>query len=296
MARRKVVALGRGLGALLPAESLSELRSETPRVHEGARQIRTELITPNPYQPRQSFDGEALDDLVRSIAEHGIITPITVRAVASGRFEIIAGERRVRAARQVGLKSIPALVRLASTNEMLELALVENLQREELNPIEVAQGYRRLIDECGLQQEQVARRVCKGRSTVANSLRLLRLPKRVQVALQERTITAGHARALLRLSSADVQLKLLAEIERKQLSVRQVESKVAQLTSQVGKNRKQPKRPQQSAQLRHMEQSLRRRYGTKVKLTSDGSGKGKVELHFYSAEERERMLELLLGH
>ncbi len=294
MARKKV-ALGRGLDSLLPSDDPLDVQAGLRQVAGGIFEVRIDRITPNPYQPRQTFDDDALNGLAQSIEELGIIQPITVRAVGNDRFEVIAGERRLRAARRVGLRTVPAFVRVTSAEEMLEMALVENVQREQLNPIELALGYQRLIEECGLQQAQVARRVGKTRSTVTNFLRLLRLPPRIQIALRERTLSVGHARALLGLSDAESQLRLFENILRKNLSVRQVESHVQQLTQRIRKPREPVLPTRQSLQVQEFEKSLRSRYGTKVKLTCDASGKGKVELHYYSTDDLARMLDLLMG-
>lgn len=284
-------ALGRGLGALLQEEG--PVRSQQQLV-DSTFEIEIQKIQSNPYQPRLDFDQEALQALAKSIHQLGIIQPLTVRKVAQDSFELISGERRLRAARMAGLDRVPAYVRSADTEEMLEMALVENVQREDLNPVEVALGYQRLVSECGLRQDQVARRVGKARSAVTNTLRLLRLPPRIQAALRERKLTAGHARALLGLSDEARQLQLMETIQRDRLSVRQVERRVDRL------NAKPPPAPDKPSErslleLRKYEKNLRARYSTKVRLLHDTSGKGKIELHYYSADELERVLELLLG-
>ena len=239
----KKAALGRGLSALLPTPTPEDDADapggapEAPpsrlyRFEERVRllgrvaDVEIEAISPNPYQPRKDFDEKALGELAQSIGHLGIIQPITVRALGGGRFEVISGERRLRAARRAGLKRVPAYVREADTEEMLEMALVENVQREELNPIEVALGYQRLMEECGLTQEQVAEKVAKGRATVANILRLLKLPPSLQAALRDGTVTIGHARALITVEDEAVQERLLKEIRDEELSVREVEDRV----------------------------------------------------------------------
>ena len=290
-------ALGRGLDALLPPDK--PLRG--PRPLESASgfvsDIPVDTITPNPFQPRQNFDEDALASLARSIEQLGIIQPITVRQIGHDRYEVVAGERRLRAARRVGLKSIPAFLRLANSEEMLEMALVENVQREALNPIEIALGYKQLIEECGLKQEDVAQRVGKKRSTVANFLRLLRLPPRVQIAVRDRWISMGHARALMGLPDKESRLKVFDLVLQKKLSVRQLEAYIRQKTQ--SKRSKQNKQPQklpaaQALQIRKFENSLRTRFGTKVQLAYDASGKGKIEFHYFSDSELERILDLLL--
>lgn len=284
-------ALGRGLGALLQEEG--SLRSQQQLV-DSSFEIEIQRIQSNPYQPRLDFDQEALQALAKSIRQLGIIQPLTVRLLAHDRFELIAGERRLRAAKMAGLDRVPAYVRTADTEEMLEMALVENVQREDLNPVEVALGYQRLVSECGLRQDQVARRVGKTRSAVTNTLRLLRLPPRIQAALRERKLTAGHARALLGLSDDAQQLQLMEAILSERLSVRQVERRVDRLNS---KPSPAPAKPSERTllELQKYEHNLRARYSTKVRLLHDTSGKGKIELHYFSADELERVLELLLG-
>lgn len=314
----KKVALGRGLSALLPntnqeatlPEEVSGIETPKSRLYHFEERLRLlgrvaeldiDRIRPNPYQPRKDFDEEALDELARSIAQLGIIQPITVRALGNNEFEVISGERRLRAARRAGLKRVPAYVREADTEEMLEMALVENVQREELNPIEVALGYQRLIEECGLTQEQVAEKVGKNRATVANFLRLLKLPPRIQASLRDGTLTAGHARALIGLPEA-VQLRLAQEIEAKQLSVRDVEERVRawhrrQERKTALENAIAPAEPDpETLQIRDYEDQLRRRLGTQVHIRhrTTGSG-GRIEIAYFSNEELERLLNLLLS-
>ncbi|GIW56710.1 MAG: chromosome partitioning protein ParB [Nitrospiraceae bacterium] len=289
MGSRKA-ALGRGLNALLP----STQAEEAPNVQEGGELPKSRLynfedryrylgrvadieidhIRPNPYQPRKDFDETALNELADSIAQLGIIQPITVRAMGNGRFEVISGERRLRAARRAGLKRIPAYVREADTEAMLEMALVENVQREELNPIEVALGYQRLIEECNLTQEQVAQKVSKNRSTVANFLRLLKLPPPVQAALRDNSITVGHARALVNVEDEAVQRRLLNAVLEQGLSVREVEERVrAWHQSQAREAGGSPPRPPEPAppdrdalQLQALTDRLRKHLSTQVQI------------------------------
>jgi len=317
MATRKA-ALGRGLNALLPSpareettvDELSNVETPKSRLYHFEERLRLlgrvaeidiDHIRPNPYQPRKDFDEQALEELAQSIAQLGIIQPITVRALGNNQFEVISGERRLRAARRAGLKRIPAYIREAGTEEMLEMALVENVQREELNPIEVALGYQRLMEECGLTQEQVAEKVGKNRATIANFLRLLKLPPRIQASLRDGTITAGHARALIGLPES-VQLRLLQEIESKQLSVREVEDRVrawhrAQEKRIAAETTSASAEPDaQTLQLRTYEDQLRRRLGTRVHIRHRTSGRGgRIEIVYFSDEELERLLTLLLN-
>lgn len=320
MSTRKAV-LGRGLNALLnthvdedaPEGELEDggMRNRVLRVDDRGRlagriaEIDVENVRPNPYQPRKDFDEKALDELAASIVQLGVIQPVTVRMLGQGRFEIISGERRLRAARRAGLKQIPAYVRDADTEEMLEMALVENVQREELNPIEVALGYQRLIEECGLTQEQVAQKVGKNRATVANSLRLLKLPPRVQASLRDNRISAGHARTLVNMEEEAVQLEMLKRIEEEGASVREVEEWV-RLWHQARERSAAPPaseapmpvrvdQPGRDAlELERYIDRLRSRLSTQVhiKHKSDTDG-GKIEITYYSADDLERLVELL---
>lgn len=320
MSTRKAV-LGRGLNALLNTredESSSEieledggLRNRVLRTDDRGRivgriaEIDVESVRPNPYQPRKDFDEKALDELAASIVQLGVIQPVTVRMLGQGRFEIISGERRLRAARRAGLKQIPAYVRDADTEEMLEMALVENVQREELNPIEVALGYQRLIEECGLTQEQVAQKVGKNRATVANSLRLLKLPPRIQASLRDNRISAGHARSLVNVEEEEAQLEMLKRIEEEGVSVREVEEWV-RLWHQSRERGVAPPEEEMPASVRADQPSrdaleleryidrLRSRLSTQVhiKHKSDTSG-GKIEITYYSADDLERLIEML---
>jgi len=248
----------------------------------------------NPYQPRADFDPVALDELRRSIQEKGIIQPITVGRTEDG-YQLISGERRVRAAREAGLAQIPAyIIRIASNEEMLELALIENLQREHLNPIEIAISYKRLLEECSLTQEQVSDRIGKDRSTVTNSLRLLRLPEAIQMSLRKGELSAGHARALLSIEDSKVQNQIFAKVREKGISVREVE----RLARESGKGKKKALRLQASlgyhdSAMSAIEERLRQRLGTKVQLKQMTDGKGEIIVEYYSGDDLERILDLL---
>lgn len=273
--------LGKGLGALIPgAETVGQERpSEVALAH----------LRANPFQPRQARDAQELSGLVDSIRRHGVLQPIVVRPSVGG-YEVVAGERRWRAAETAGLSSIPAIVRSLTDQEALELALVENLQREDLNPIERARAYRRLMQEFGLTQEQIAERVGKSQPSVANALRLLHLPPQIQASLEAGRITEGHARALLAVAAEPVLLRLWERIERRGLSVRETEALVRRSISREIQVRGRAKDPQ----LRALEQDLSRRYGTKAVL--DGSHRrGRVALEYYSEEDLQRLLDLLLA-
>ena len=282
MAARK--ALGRGLEALIP---------DLPDDQEGRQsvlQVPIDRISANPYQPRQSFDQARLDELARSILEKGVIQPVTVRRKnGQEEYELIAGERRLRAARQTGYQTIPAIVMaVSSPEEMMELLLIENIQRDDLNPIHEARAYLRLQEECHLTQEEVATRVGKNRTTVANTLRLLKLPAEVQKCLLADEITMGHARALLGLENRTEQAELCKQVVKKGLSVRKVEELV--------KKRYEEKRESTPARKPHdlaaAESIMQRILGTKVNINRR-QHKGKIEIEFYSTDDLNRILELL---
>jgi ParB family transcriptional regulator, chromosome partitioning protein len=313
MAKQKS-ALGRGLGALLPVDANDpDLTPEIARtkLYNFQERIRAagsindigvHLIDPNPFQPRSVFDEGALDELVRSVRQLGIIQPVTVRAIKGGRYQLISGERRLRASKVADLTNIPAYIRDADDEGMLEMAIVENVQRTELNPIDVALGYKRLMDECELTQEKVSERVAKSRAAVTNTLRLLRLSPEVQAALKRGTVSAGHARPLLSLEAHEKQVVVLAKIEREGLSVRAVEDLVRELMSRnvIGPNtrKKIPKTEQSvsnSPEVEAVRNSLRSKLGTQVSIRQTKSGKGgSIVVDYYSDEDLERIVDLLL--
>jgi ParB family chromosome partitioning protein len=276
--------LGRGLQALIP-----DINSNDHARAESIREVEVSRISPNPFQPRSDFDPQALDELKQSIAENGLVTPITVRSHNTG-YQLIAGERRLRAVQELGYASIPAYVlNIHDDRQMLELAIVENVQREDLNPVEEALGYHRLIDECNLTQEDVAQKVAKDRATIANALRLLKLPDLVQESLRKGELTAGHARALLGLPDRNQQIDLWKKILKNQLSVRQVEKQVQQATRPKTNAKKKPAAPYA---IREAEDKLRRIFGTQVRINLRGKG-GTIEMEFYSENDLERLLELM---
>lgn len=278
---RKV--LGRGLEALIP-----DMRDDATQ--QRVLQIDIDEITPNPYQPRETFDQARLDELARSIAEKGIIQPITVREKDGGGYELIAGERRIRAARQAGFSTIPALIRsVTSAEEMMELSLIENIQRDDLNPIHEARAYLRLMEECHLTQEEMASRVGKNRATVANTMRLLRLPEEVQKHVLAEDISMGHARALLGLDNRVEQTELCKQIVKKGLSVRKVEELVKNRFKDV---RESPRPSRKPPDLMAVEEIIQRMLGTRVNITQ-GQHKGKIEIEFYSTDDLNRILDLL---
>jgi len=319
----KKSALGKGLSALLPSDKQDDAseakkesgdlsKSQLYRFEDKGRLLRRvadielDSIRPNPYQPRQEFNEDALDELAASIEQLGIIQPVTVRALGDGQFEIISGERRLRAARRAGLERLPAFVREANSEQMLEMALVENVQREELNPIEVALGYKRLLEECGLTQEKVAEKVSKSRATVANFLRLLRLPPRIQAALRDKQVSMGHARALITIDDEEDQVDLLEATIEDDLSVREVERRVRTRREQRSASRDDqtadedatadpdPASDRDALQLEAYRDRLRSFLSTQVKIKHKSDGEGHIEISYYSEEDLERLLELVL--
>lgn len=275
-------ALGRGIEALIPKES--DFLKKKDLI-----EIEVEKIKPNPYQPRESFDEKRLSGLAESIKEKGMIQPVVVRKKQDG-FEIVAGERRLRAAKSIGLKLIPAIIMEGlSKQSMLELTLVENVQREDLNPIEEAKGYKRLLEECGLTQKELSKRVGKDRSSIANTLRLLNLPEEVQNLILSDIISEGHARAILALSTPKEQINLAKKIKELSLSVRETEELVYRKKKKISPKNKRPKL---SSELKDLEERLIKFFGTKVKIVK-GKKRGKIEIEFFSEKELGRILELL---
>ncbi len=317
MSAPKKSALGKGLSALLPEQPTSSSDAEggprtrlynfeeRRRLAGRVAEIDVEAVRPNPYQPRKDFDEGALDELAASIAQLGIIQPLTVRALGDGRYELISGERRLRASRRAGLKRIPAYIREADTEAMLEMAIVENVQREDLNPVEIALGYHRLMEEVGLTQEQVADKVGKSRSTVANVLRLLKLPPRVLASLREGTLSSGHARTLVGIDDEDELLALHRQTLDEGLSVREVERRAKALRE--GEPAPAPSKPEKSSapaeslperdrlQVEAMEARLRERVASQVKIRHKPDGTGTIEIAYYSVDDLERVTDGLLG-
>ena len=275
--------LGRGLDALL---------SSTPAAGETLMEIPVDQIEVNPRQPRRAFDPIALDELARSLKASGMLQPVIVRRTPSGAWQLIAGERRWRAARQAGLAQIPAVVRDASDAESLEIALVENLLREDLNPLEEAEGYQRILLEFGWTQEELAERVGRDRSSIANSLRLLRLADPIQQDLREGRLTMGHARALLALDDVDEQLRLRDAILAQSLSVRATEESVRTTQAMAPRPRAPKPGRRRSAEIAALEESLQRALMTRVRVTGN-ERKGRIEIVYATADELERLSALL---
>src|SRR6266536_1050676 len=278
--------LGRGLGALLSAEHRSGTGSEEPY------EIEIDLIEPGPMQPRTRFDQTKLEALAKSITENGVVQPVLVRRQGL-RYELIAGERRWRAAQLAGLTRIPAVVRDVADDKLLELALVENLQREDLDPIEEAHAYKKLVETIGLTQESIAERVGRDRSYITNYLRVLRLPVDIQRLVQDGRLSTGHARTLLGLSDIDAQRRLSSKIMELGLSVRGTERLVKQLARTTVKPRK-PRAQLSDPNIRSAEMKLRRALGTQVRIfQQDGNASGRIEIEFYSSTDLERIYRLL---
>jgi ParB family chromosome partitioning protein len=293
---QKKTGLGRGLKALLddsdlPEDDRQQLSNENVSLGS-ISSVKISQVQVNPFQPRTDFDPEALHELAESIKLQGLIQPITVRQSDQNFYQLISGERRLRASKLAGLTEIPAYVRTANDQQMLEMALIENIQRENLNAIEVALSFQRMIDECNLKQEQLGERVSKNRSTVTNYLRLLKLPPAIQVSIRDKEISMGHARALVSVEDVDKQLYLFQEIINHGLSVRKVEELVSQLHN-IGKEKKPTKPIRISFQYRKIEDDLASKFSTNVKLKLNEQGKGSIEIGFMSDDDLNRILEML---
>lgn len=285
--KKKYGQLGRGLDALISTEDVSPSGAST------INEIAIGLIDANPNQPRREFDEEAMNELSDSIAKIGIIQPITLRKMEDGRYQIIAGERRWRASQKAGLPTIPAYIRTADDENVMEMALVENIQRQDLNAIEIALAYQHLIDQYGLTQEKLSERVGKKRTTVANFLRLLKLPAPVQVALQNHKIDTGHARALLALEDPKQQVRFFKEIQQKGYSVRKVEEMIKEHKAggqTIGVRRPVPVLSDEMESLR---QQFADQLGTKVKINCSAKGTGRVTFDFADVEQLKQILNLL---
>jgi len=292
--------LGRGLDALIPRAVTKEISIDSKEIRFDDGQsvgviakIEIAKIKPNPYQPRETFDRTALEELKQSIIEKGVIQPITVRRLPGGMYELISGERRVRASTEAGLTHIPAyIIEVESEKELLELSLIENIQREKLNPIEIAKAYQRLIEELGYTQEEIAKKIGKDRTTVANFIRLLKLPEQIQESLKRGEITMGHARALINLPSRKLQVEIWNKIVKQGWSVRKVEKIVRDLSKGKIAEEKTTKKKTAQSEFRDIESKLKRIFGTQVKIKHTGNGRGEIVIEFYSDDEFERLLEL----
>lgn len=293
---KKRSALGRGLGALLDDSVLDQ---KPKLVSDAVRQplineIPLKYIKSNPFQPRTDFDEEALSELADSIVTQGIIQPITVRRLNDEEYQLISGERRLIASKKANLKSIPAYIREANDQQMLEMALIENIQRENLNAIEIATSYQKLLTECNLKQEELGDRVGKKRATVTNYLRLLKLPPVIQEAIREDKVSMGHARALINVENIDVQLMIYQKIMKDDLSVRKTEDLVRKVgKAGIGQKDKKTAVKELSTELKNLQTVLSSHFGTKVEINQKSEEKGDIKIPFLSVDDLNRILEIL---
>jgi ParB family chromosome partitioning protein len=291
-------ALGKGIRSLLQSidadlkTTSGELKTSVVEAATNMLRIPLEQIETNPRQPRHDFDETAMQELAHSIRLHDIVQPVTVSKLPTGRYRLISGERRFRAAKIAGLKDIPAYVRLADDQQLLELALLENLQREDLNAMEIALSYKRMMEELNYTQEQVAERMGKERSTVANYIRLLKLPPDIQVAVRSNQLSMGHARALINVDTVDKQLYLFGEIKSKGLSVRQTEELVRRLYKE-GHTVKDSVKPALPEGFKRIEDNLASHFSTRVKLNHHKKGQGNISIEYYSLQELNKLLDQL---
>jgi ParB family transcriptional regulator, chromosome partitioning protein len=298
MAVEKKSVLGRGLNALIPKNPRMEVNLRDGSIGRDTGEIGIiasidlAKIKPNPFQPRTDFDQESLSDLTRSIQEKGVIQPITVRRIDSG-YQLISGERRLRATQAARLRQIPAyIIEVKTDEEMLELALIENIQREYLNSMEIANAYQRLIDECHMSQDDIAKRVGKDRSTITNFIRLLKLPAKIQDGLRKDKITMGHARALITLPNERTQMRLYEKIVDGGLSVRKVEDIVRAAQQPKKKSGSHKESGNTSSTIQSLEEQLRQALGTKVKVRTKGQGRGEIIIEYYSLDDFDRLMDL----
>jgi ParB family chromosome partitioning protein len=287
-------SLGRGLGALIDNNEDNTVSQSYTKKVSGVAEISMDEIDANPYQPRTIFDDETLNELASSIREIGIIQPITVRRTDNGRYQLISGERRLRASRLAGLNKLPAYIRIAEDQNLLEMALVENIQREDLDAIEIAISYQRLIDECSLTQETLSQRVGKKRATVSNYLRLLKLPAEIQLGIKERKLTMGHARSLVNIEDAKSQLKIFGMIIDQELSVRKVEELVRNLSQEQTKEEtiKEPVAVAVPKEYDDLKQHLQNFFSSKIEFKRDPKGSGKIVIPFSSDDDLERIIAI----
>lgn len=286
MTKIKRQALGRGLDSLISMDDIQTSGSSA------INEISISQISPNPDQPRRTFDEEALEELATSIRELGIIQPLTLRSAGPNAYQIISGERRYRAAKLAGLETVPAYVRTANDSELTEMALIENIQREDLNAIEIALTFRKLIDQYNLTQERLSERIGKKRATIANFLRLLKLPAEVQLGLRDKAVDMGHARALLSVEKPTMQLKLYNEILKKGLSVRQVEQRAKEMNEEGSTEPKAPAKKVNNADYDVLKQHLSKSFGVAVSFACNKDGKGKISFPFKNEEELERIIRI----
>ena len=294
MTTKKKTGLGRGLNTLIPSAPVKDTESE--KILKKEEQIKSEImvpilkVEPNPNQPRRQFDEDSLQELADSVKQYGILQPLIVKK-HDKFYEIIARERRWRAAKLAGLKEVPVLIRDYAENEIVEIALIENIQREDLNPIEEALAYKRLMEEFSLKQDQVAAKVSKSRAAITNSLRLLKLDQRVQNLLSEEMITTGHARALLAIEDPDQQYETAMKVFDEKLSVREIEKLVKQMSKKKKETPKEENKVQEFL-FANIEESLKQALGSKVNI-KNRNNKGKIEIEYYSKEELDRLVDML---
>ncbi len=304
--------MGKGLRSLIPEaprrtppdatqtapSQAAQAAAPEPRTATSYPQVDLDRIVPNHRQPRERFEPEALQALANSLKTQGVLQPVLVRPLPDGNYALVAGERRWRAAQLAGLLKIPAVIRDIPEDRVLEFALIENVQREELNPIEEARAYRALIDEVGLNQVQIAERVGRQRATIANSLRLLGLAEPVQQMLRKGELSAGHGRAIAGVDSPSEQIRLAAMVTQDGISVREIETRVSRLQKEGGAIARAKSGPKKDPNVAAAEEKLQRTLGTKVRIFQDKKGAGRLEVHFYSADELERVFQLLIqiGH
>ncbi|MDR1006340.1 MAG: ParB/RepB/Spo0J family partition protein [Bacteroidales bacterium] len=291
----KKVALGRGLGALLQNMEGQELTNNTKSIAAEIANVPIDAIEPNPNQPRTEFDEKALQELSQSIKQYGIIVPVTVNKIG-GKYQLIAGERRYRAAKLAGLKEIPAYIRIVTKHEIMEMALVENIQRQDLNPIETALTFQNLIEEYNFTQEQMSERIGKSRSTITNFLRLLKLPAEIQLNLRNGIISMGHARALISLEKQEEQLRIMKMIIEKDLSVRQVEAMVNQIKHPQEQKQAKIKAKQTLPEFHtDFKQAISKKLDTSVDITRSTRGKGNIIIPFTNDKDFERIVAIIEG-
>jgi ParB family chromosome partitioning protein len=285
-------ALGKGLTALLSDSDQSSSSEEQSHKVNTVSDVPLDQIAANPFQPREHITDENLDPLVQSILIHGVIQPLTLRNAGEDQYQIISGERRARAARKAGLEYVPAFVRTANDQNMLEMALIENTHRENLNAVEIALSYKRLVEECDLNHDSLAERVGRDRTTVTNYLRLLKLPDEVQIALTEERISMGHARAMINIDDEEAQLKVFRAIQDRSLSVRQTEDLVKSMKA-VKKQTTKSEKPLAQSHYQQWEQEFARLYDTPVKIKAKKNGKGEVIIPFQNEAELKRLSEII---
>lgn len=291
MSKKNKEKLGKGLRALLgniekvETSTTEEKKEVVQELSKSTAEISIKDIEPNPFQPRTEFDQEELLELVQSIKTHGIIQPVTLRSLGKGKYQIISGERRWRASKLAGLKSIPAYVRIADDQGMLEMAIVENIQRSNLNALEVAISYKRLMDECQLQHEELAERVGKERSTVTNYMRLLKLPPDIQSGLKSESISMGHARAILSMEDVTSQLFMYKRVIRESLSVRNTEKLIREQKNKTGSKKNTSKKKQMHPEVKKIQDRLSMNLGVKINISRSEDGKGKITIPFHSDDQ-----------